>query len=379
MPSVTYHNASIAYIGNDPNQTTTGQLVAGIGGGPDIWAQSTGWHFLPNNLYMNWMTPKQWFDLVTNHSAFRLASIKITVQNLIPLTDNLSIAQDSTFMSFNNTIYALGYTDDTYECITQEEQTAPLFREGVIFNQPATGAPTISGIIGLPKYTHYLPTEQRTIDAVTKRYPLAIYSWDPLTRANHLSELRPGKNAIEFKWSRNSVDDDKWYSTAMLYAFENTGDVSNKPQFGSLLNNAYAAEWMTPSQLQKTYPTIDDNPFAKRACVVYQGLWKYPIPMMFIKMIPIYGTNKQQLKHSAQVVINREISFDVTSRTNTTNFPQLNQDFMMEWPALFATMNEPAPPLINPFKTYMGLAWQPCEQVGQQAPQTLENKDFPPP
>lgn len=358
----TYDNTNTHYIANDANNVYAGKVVSGLLPNQNIWAQETGWHLIPNNLFGNFMTPKQWFDLVSNHSSFRIASIKIIVQNLIPLTDNLSIAQDTTFVSFNNTIYALSYQDNNYETNFTENIINLAFREGVIFTQNGQ-VPGIGGIVGLPKYTHYLPCNNES-------KPLAVYAWDPFIHAGDMSELRPGKNAVEYGWSRHASDDDNWCSTAALYEFQHTGDVSNKPNYSNVAGFDLSQVWLTPCNKMKEYP-INYNPYWKKASLLWKRHFHFPIPNMFIKMMPIYGTNSQQLRHTAQIVVHRSITFDVVHKKNTTNFPQIDYHFL-DVNQVYGDLNA------TPFTGYTRkLAYRPMERNSMPPEFNLDSENPP--
>lgn len=308
MPFVTYENCNIAYLANAVNKmyyftNDTSQ---------EFNYQATGWHFIPNQNYSNWMTPRQWFDLVTNHSTWRVHSCEATVQNMIPLTDNLAIGQDTTFMTFNNTIYALGYTDQHYETMPVESLIDIKFREGIIIN-PVDGLTT--GKFTLPMYNHPL-IKTNTTDTY------AVFAWDPFIHPSSLMELRPGKNAITFKWESSPTDHDKFYSTANIFGLNNRNDNSNKATRHTAAYNI-ADAWMTPGQRQKGYPNVSDY-INKQIQIVNQELWQKPINNWFIKMIPIVDSKSNLLKHEAQVVIVRKITFEVKPRINCTNYPQVD-------------------------------------------------------
>lgn len=323
MPGVEYMNTNIFYIKNDLNQLYGGKFV------PDpnkrnFWVQHTGWHFIPNTRFDNWLTPRQYYDLMNNHSKFRVHRVELILQNMIPLTDNLAINQETTFMSFNNTIYALGYTDKHYETIQIDEKVDLLWREGVRYKQASySAAPIISGKQYLPLYAHPLPMEKVPDSTGTLREtPLAIYSWDPLVHSSSLMELRPGKNAITFSWSRHPEDDSKWFSTIQNYWVTNAEDRSQKPIY-TYADYDFRRRWITPGGLFKVDPRngIFEN---KRTMVTQDQIWKYPMTNFFVKMMPIVGTKNQLLQHEAQVVLTRKIYFDVQPRIGAINFPQLD-------------------------------------------------------
>lgn len=362
---VEYANTNIEYITNDPNQLYAGTIVDDALKNK-VWSVKTGWHFIPNQRWANFLNPRQWFDLVTNHESFRLSKIEITVQNMIPLTDNLSIDQNTTFMSFNNTIYALGYQDNIYETVFVEGDNEEdlLWREGIKYKMTTSSTIAIQGKSYLPQYTHFLPMQ---LDK-----PLAIYGWDPMVFSNQLSELRPGKNAIQYGWSRSSADDDKWYSTGKWFSMSNMNDASNKPVFESFFTD-YKLTIMTPSSKAKSSIRFNYLKDKRTKLQKHDTIWQHPIPNMFIKMIPIFGTKNQLLKHEAQVVITKKIYFDVTPRKQAGNFPQMVEayaDLNKFYGGLWATTD-------NVFKLAYTPAIRRPDRLGLPPYALIDSRDAP--
>lgn len=347
MPVVEYMNSNIYYIESDPNQLFCGKLDAT----KKSYQIETGWHFLPNQLWQNYLTPKQHFDLITNHDKIRPKYVKWIIQNMINLTDSLSIAQDTTFVSFNNTVYAVGYTDKHYETIFKEVSDDLMWREGVKYGLQ-NNACVMTSILKLPKYVHYVPVLDK---------PLTGFAWDPLCDPIDIMELRPGKNAITYEWNRHSSDDDKWYSTGKFFATQNTGNNDNLPEFQDYSTDIKLG-WITPGQLMKQDPRSTN--YNKTKTSHYKYLWNYPIPNMFIKIVPIVGTDKKLIRNFAQVVVIRKIGFDVTPRSNHTNYPQMQAHF-----AASASWQDPE-------KLSFPLALRPYENIGQPPPYDIDNSPF---
>nr|QKE54958.1 MAG: capsid protein [Parvoviridae sp.] len=344
MPTVEYSNTNVHYYTNAVNKMYYFKNDAK----KEFNLQETGWHFIPNKNYSNWLTPRQWFDLITNHDKFRLMSMECTVQNEIPLTDNLAIGQDTTFMTYNNTIYGLGYTDKHYETAPVESIFDLTMREGVVVDAK-TG--NITGKMTLPLYNHPL-VKQSTTDC------FAVFAWDPFIHANSLMELRPGKNAIGFKWEAHPSDHDKWYTTSCYCALQNNNDDTNIPTRNTTSTD-YRDSWMAPGQLMKGDPRTSD--FINKKTNIYKYIWNYPITNWFMKMMPIVDTKNNLLKHQGQVVINRKIRFEVTPRTNTTNFPQIQS----YWTPIAKYTKKEGEDIKKP--TY-DLAYRPYENIGQVPP-----------
>lgn len=319
--SVTFSNTYTCYIKNEANQLYCGTIVPAVNSQFYTFVQKTGWHFIPNSNWCNWVNVRQWTELMS-HRSFIPASCKVTVQNLIPLTDDLSIAQDTTFMSFNNTIYALTYQDDEYFTSPNEESEDIYWREGVKFKQDPGSTPSVVGKSYLPVYNHricYVP-----VGGSTNKAPAGL-AWDPMTHSHKLGELRPGKNAVTFSWSRNNADNDNWLVPNCQFQwnplYNATDNLAGYEDFStSYYNNA-----ITPGQMMKQYP----NTFVgSKQGVEYTHFWKYPIPNMFIKMLPIFGTKNNLLKHEGLVIIHKEITFNVRGGSAPNNIPKVPYHYL---------------------------------------------------
>lgn len=338
------------------------QLFCGENAGKNnLWMQDTGWSFIPNSRYDNWLSPKQWYDLVSNHNKFIIDSCEIVVQNMIPLTDNLSISQDTTFMSFNNTIYALAYTDSEYETYQKEiiGKNSILWREGVTFKQGTDKAQLVGRLV-LPKYVHYLP--QRA-DA-SGYEPYTYLAWDPFCKPSSLQELRPGKNAITFGWQRSAEDNDNWASTGFWLGNQNEADGSNVPDiYGLDVNNN--SQVLTPYSRSKQDPR-NANYYSKKSRT-YMHYWHKPIPNFFMKLMPILSTTNTELKQTAQVVIVKTITFEVTPRSGSGNFPQVQRGWITE-KYLSGRYG-----VATPFKENYNMAMRPVDTVGIWPYSAIEN------
>lgn len=94
--SATFENTNIYYIKNAANQLHCGSIKKELGDSLVV-SQFTGWHVIPVRTYDNWLTDKQWLALADKRLIIP-KSCEVTVQNAIPLTDDLSIAQDTTYV-----------------------------------------------------------------------------------------------------------------------------------------------------------------------------------------------------------------------------------------------------------------------------------------
>lgn len=305
--SVTYTNTTIRYIKNAVNACDSGSII--YTATDKYYTQNTGWHVIPNHNWRDLMTYKDWYHMSTNYEYVCPKSLTVQVQNLIPLTDDLSIAQDTTFMSFNNTIYALTYEDRLYETGIQEFADPKIYyREGFGYNV-ATGAIEKKY---LPIYLHRLP-------ALSGTTALVQAFWDPLVHSSHLGELRPGKNSVTYNWSRHSADNDKWVCLNRFFRTDKEYDLTNKAVFAQNDTN-YNNSPITPGELWKQDPR-NDTMYTSKA-VEYKYYWKYPIHNMFIKMIPIMDSKGNLMKHEGQVVITTKFTLDVKKSTKANNMPR---------------------------------------------------------
>lgn len=221
------------YIGNEPysypdysaETVNTGAVVR------------TGWHVLANQLMSHYMTPAQWADLIDNSSTYQVTSVKMQLFNLVPLTETLSLSGTNTLWTFNNCLYALGYSDEyretnyynwmsygsTIDAQTKRQRltannAAPnlFYKEG---KQASGGSNWIQ--YSPPIYTYMRPlfriNSTRTMAnsslnaAGVGVYPCTTNGtdhaqkqpagliWDPFNNPDALMELRPGKNEITFQ------------------------------------------------------------------------------------------------------------------------------------------------------------------------------------
>lgn len=319
------------YIKNDYNRCN---YLTGSQSG-QYHLQATGWHYISNQTYADYLNKAQWFDLVTNHEYMRPIKIDCIVQNLIPMTDQLAIQQNTTFLSFNNTIYALAYDDTCHETNTRSKfnsiQNPVVFREGI---KIATDG-TVSEKTYLPDYTHHVPSVTRT--SATASTAMPNYFWDPLTRSTALMELRPGKNSIQFGWSCSDEDKHIWYdlTSGLILPSKYQDYTTNGSQINySVIDRSYDKGSITPDSyaLFDFYRSTKQGSSLAQNNTDYPGearLWasqcayKKPINNWFIKMIPIFDANKALLKHEGQICIVKKITFEVQPRKSAVNWPRI--------------------------------------------------------
>nr|QUS52576.1 capsid protein [Mute swan feces associated chapparvovirus 2] len=229
--SVTFTNCYMAYFQNNPYHYPRNNL--------DIQQMgtviNTGWHILPNMMWRHLATPKQWAEFIIKYEAYHVDGISCTIFNPVPMTTQLAIQGTTAFTAFNNTIYSLGYIDTLYETSwypwndtgNDVDNLNLAFKEGLC---QRSGQSTDTRYT-LPVYTWNTPNSrgsnasvfgrQATVDARTV-YPTALNQipsgvfWDPMNRPDHLMELRPGKNSMNYSWECHDCDSGIWYNLDQL-------------------------------------------------------------------------------------------------------------------------------------------------------------------
>lgn len=282
MTSHSISNLRSIYITNEPYRYPLPYLKKHM----DEWSQTgdflqpinTGWHILPNLLWGHLATPRQWWEMVQKFQAISVQSITTRLFNPIPIQTALSFQGTNTFPAFNNTVYAMTYTDDIYETpwfpwsfniypgpINMFYEWNPAFKEGLIYkqrtdkydiandcakdrnqletnterypkwyptqitaNMPASYPKDTYRRQQLPIYWYHIPFPQYgRFSKMTNWNELLTYFeesfidpsgtfWDPLNRPDHIGELRPGKNMVEYSWHVADTDQGIWFNTDRL-------------------------------------------------------------------------------------------------------------------------------------------------------------------
>lgn len=313
--TVSFKTFRYAYIRNVQNNCQYMQRQ----GTTDMWSQETNWHFIPNQTYRDYMNNKDVYELLDKHHAFRPVHCSTTIQNLIPMSDQLAIQQDTTFLTFNNTIYALCYQDKNQETLNTVYNGWTMYnREGANID-PATGNPIQKQYC--PTYTHQIYNIRKNTSA-----PQGAF-WDPLTNASCIQELRPGKNAVKYEWSVSGNDNRIWMDTSMITAFIGVQNNSFRTQFYDVSSGNLGGDFVT-------FPTkAGDNAFNLKG-IQGQTNWKtttqyatsgltyeHAIPMIFIKMIPLFDPKNNLMPHEGQICIYNTITFEVKPTMDMTNIP----------------------------------------------------------
>lgn len=343
--SKTYKQLRYVYIENNPMQYPPLDI-----GTAETYKENnprhTGWQLLPNCLIGHMLSPAQWWDVTRTFDAIRVDAVTGTVFNMIPLTETMAIQGNTTFTAFNNTLYALGYADNKYETMLYDWSLAydnfTLYQKEGMESQIRGN----SARMNLPEYDHYLFAHPEYPDSwpsggtpsTGQAFPqMAGTLWDPLNCPDDLLELRPGKNAIKFTWTRHESD------TKELYAL-NTDVYLNQLNKRATILNAYKLvrgyfqqfNWaITPlvdnwayndtlwSNLQAATWKHDDSN-EKRICNVFppfgQFNAKFPIPNWFIKLIPLYNSENTLIKTSAQVAYLTEVTVVGAPRKEGAHF-----------------------------------------------------------
>lgn len=312
-----------AYIKNDPNQYSKGKI------------QVTGWHMIQNNRMFHYLNPKEWHRIYNTAQSMRVNSVSVKVMNMIPIINTVAISQNATFTSFNNTIYALAYDDKYLETEWQVEEAQDesdwwqlWTREGVIPN----GTGGFSTKVKLPQYSH----QKMGTDG-------DLCYWDPLANHQDVMELRPGKNAVEFKWvnkrpgptlvmrgavmhgSRynrnkdttepNQVDDilfanTQTYTTGHPQVIsEGGGKAAEYYQKNFQMTSKAAANWRAHINYR---PNGDTLGLAETFGVFKNSMSDpSPLPNWFIKMIPLFDDQLNVISAEAQVLLEYTMDYEI--------------------------------------------------------------------
>lgn len=303
MATVTYTNLNYYYITNDKYAyPDTGD------GAPSF---NTGWHIIPNQQFDEWLTLGQWWDLQTKSATFKPVSASCTIQNMIPISTQVAIQGTSTFSAFNNTIYALAYSDEAYETQPFEFTGTHLpleYREG--FNVLSSGSTTR---YLLPTYTH-----------VMHNTDIGMAFWDPFVNSEQLFELRPGKNAVQLSWHVSDGDSHITYNTARQQQFPREPGVPTNSTMSE--DYDFKNSNVTPNNLAMIWfrhnaPDGMQDLYRKSGSETLQ--FKKPIPQWFIKLIPLLDDKSNLIKTQAQICIYKKITFEVTPFKPAVNRPIL--------------------------------------------------------
>nr|QTE03948.1 MAG: capsid protein [Psittacidae Chaphamaparvovirus] len=316
----TISNCYSVYFGNAP-------YVYPSDATPDIFTTAkinTGWHVAPNLLWRHFVSPKQWAELNIAYEAYHVDSISCTVFNMIPMTTQLAIQGTSVFTAFNNTIYALGYTDELYETSWEPwtlnqsgtgEDNLNKYGVNLAWKEGQIQTPGSNNTYMLNKWPVYLwkAAHTRTTNRETWANWYAIGSgdgvwacgnqgncwpsgmfWDPMNMPDKLQELRPGKNAISFSWNTHPCDDNKWYNLDQLiswYPWTPTGPYRLNTRPGQILLSNSGDPDRLATQNQGAAPLTGTS-------VIQQQINDYTIPNLALQPIVPFGWWFKELQNS---------------------------------------------------------------------------------
>lgn len=374
--SVSFSHCYIGYVENQAYNLPVDQPTSDTQSSANTL--QTGWHIMPTMLWRHFITPKDWFHLVHSYEAYTVESTSCTLFNMIPMATQIAIQGSTLFTSFNNCIYAWGYTDDLYETAyhnwwNEPKQPNLFYPEGL---WTAAGSATKTRYT-FPLYVYRTPLfrvasentlgyNQHPARAV---YPLTAGNhyipsgvvWNPLNRPESLLEFRPGKNAITFNWHPHSCDHGKWTNLDQL-AFL-TPPMIQGPYCGKQRPGTYRiADNCDPEILSSkhqtstpendyTIPNLADQPIVPSAwfwkeCMnqivnsntlpndanpwmkpdlYYNGteysLYKYPPMQHFCKLVPLINENGTNIAFSAQISCKITINLKAKKRRSAFYCP----------------------------------------------------------
>lgn len=376
--NVSFTNNYMGYISNNP------YIYPAINGDETLANQTglnTGWHVMPLMLWRHFVTPAQWAKFVIDYEAYTVESFQMTLFNMIPMTTQLAIQGTSIFTSFNNTIYALGYSDKIYETAWhnwyQDEYMNPnlALKEGqyiveaagsakkryefpiYTWQQPHVRVTDINtwsnAPIGNSGYGVF-PMDQLSNNDGTYGTPSGIF-WDPLNKPEELMEFRPGKNSMTFSGNMHECDQGKWFNLDQImwwYPYVSYGPYhGNRPGAWRLstecdpdrLSSQFQA---TPQINDYTMPNLAGQPVipmnwmwkeiqqsivtsgwqgTDKPDLFYPGteyaLAKYGFHQCFCKMVPLFDTNNTHVDITASVSVSVKLNLKAKKRRTAMYCP----------------------------------------------------------
>lgn len=355
MPeSMTFENFQYVYLSSAANTYGTALLdFSTVVANSNYWSQPTGWQYFFNQLMHNWVTQLQWSHLVDVASRIRLKCCSLTVMNMVPLTEQVALQGNTTLTTFNNTQYAVGFTDTKYDTIPVYDPNAPtlLYREGYNYNNNTR--------MTLLQYNHIFPSRVNN-PAGGNALTLSNMVWDPFMHPTDLQELRPGKNAIGYSWERAPQDDDNWMSLIPTAEFKPGNWLSTQNTFQLMRNESTSNQqeqeivapsisigYLQPGNLDWAYTILTPNKgfagphahpsgysVAQNDYTTAGGLinncmnvlsgnvmgYHRPIPNFFIKLMPLYTANNALIQTEAQIAVQRSITFEYEGFPSTNTY-----------------------------------------------------------
>nr|WCD44321.1 MAG: capsid protein [Duck parvovirus] len=338
---------------------------------------NTGWHILPNMLWRHLVTPKQWAEFQMNYEAYHVDSISCTVFNPVPMTTQLAIQGTTAFTAFNNTIYSMGYTDSLYETNWFEwnkdgnDELNLCYKEGLI--QPI-GSSTQKRY-ELPVYIWKPPnaradnasvfgrqgqTNSKTVYPLAENYIPSGVFWDPMNRPDHLMELRPGKNSMNFGWECHSCDSDVWFNLDQLaswapycgdWAWDGmssgppdterlSGEIDPEPiNDGTIISAPGTVTdytwpnmadwpvvpmnwfWMEMAKSIAVKSSAEDRKVRLKALGTEYQEYKYGPTQWFVKGLPLFDENNTHIETTTQVCVKMTLNLTAKKRRSAIYAP----------------------------------------------------------
>nr|QTE03957.1 MAG: VP [Lorikeet parvoviridae sp.] len=372
VETVTYSNVYMCYIQNQPYQypadnyayqTNTNKI-------------NTGYHVLPNFLFRHYLTPKDWADLQIHYEAYHVEAASATIFNMIPMTTQLAIQGTNVFTAFNNTIYAIGYSDKLYETSWEDWEASDIkdtyvpnlaWKEG----QNKTVGGTTTARNRLPVYLWKLPVTRASSDQTWanwdstgggvgvwpsgtsgSQWPSGIF-WDPLNRPDEIQELRPGKNSMTFNWQCHSCDENIWFNmdqiahwwpwtpsgpyhhnrpgTFKLSSEDDPDQLATRYQRNPWINDYTIPNWANIPICDPTWFWKEmqqsiveefnkDKPDLRFPGTEYEK-YKYPPEQWFLKMIPLFNDAGTLIEITANISVKISLTLKVKKRRSAIYAP----------------------------------------------------------
>nr|QTE04011.1 MAG: capsid protein [Ara ararauna Chaphamaparvovirus] len=367
-------NVYNVYLGNQPYTYPTDNK-ADVANTDKV---NTGWHVIPNMLWRHFITPGQWASLIIGYEAYHVEKISCTLFNMVPMTTQLAIQGNTLFTAFNNTIYAMGYTDELYETSWENWVDTDIinnygvnlaWKEGLNYNVGQTTTRINQWPVYLWRYSNSRTSSQQTWANESSRpgsgdgcwpagtsgtnWPSGCF-WDPLNMPDKIQELRPGKNAMTFTWNCHPTDENIWFNLdglASWYPWTPTGPYTlNRPETIKLSSTCDPDQMATkyqhsPTVNDYTIPNLamqplvpcswwwqeisksiigDHNPI-KQPDMRFPGTeaeqYKYPPHQWFTKLIPIFNDSGTHIDVTALVSCKVSLHLKVKKRRSAYYAP----------------------------------------------------------
>lgn len=267
------------YYVKNKNQQVTGK---------DDTARDTGWHLIPNQLFIHTMSYHELERLYTIAHQIKAVKQIVTIGHAVPLTSIASIipSQTGEIVAFNNTLPLWIYQDK------------PLYTRFQINSNITTNpeGDTETTVITLPTFTDIKNSER-------------FMQWDPLHEMEQVDVLYPGNTGCTIEWNIHNEDYDKYWD------LNTTQQEWSKTTATTLARTIYDKDYITPypktpgATIPQTIYLNKQQLHSNNPCIIH------PINNILMKMEPIHSpATLKNLLHWAKVMISVKTTFEFKPR-----------------------------------------------------------------